>query len=313
MKTLITQITDCIEHSFNIRGKDLSKKIIVFPCGDVGIQIINIMKNIYGIEPAYLIDNHKYQFNSDIKEISFLDSIRREDYVLILASINRYIYIELKKLAMSYFASENILELESMNSIDINICNQTKQPKCGKYSYGPLCQNPFIESIGAFCSFADGTDVVLNHATDYITTSPFIYYDKSVSSFFPNYDDECNAPWYFSGVHPHAEHIKIRYCKIGNDVWLGKNVIITNGVSIGNGVIAGAGAVITKDVPDYAVVGGVPARIIKYRYTSKQIEALNKIAWWDWTDDEIRKRYDDLYLPIDRFIEKYVSTSKPTV
>lgn len=88
-------------------------------------------------------------------------------------------------------------------------------------------------------------------------------------------------------------------------MWLGRNVIVTNSANIGNGVIAAAGAVITKDVPDYAVVAGIPARIIRYRYTHEQIEALNRIAWWNWTDDEIRERFDDFYLPIEEFIRKY--------
>lgn len=98
---------------------------------------------------------------------------------------------------------------------------------------------------------------------------------------------------------------KLSKIKIGNDVWLGKNVIITNGVNIGNGVIAAAGAVITKDVPDYAVVAGVPARIIKYRYKEEQIKELNKIAWWNWSDDKNRECYEDFYLEIDVFIEKH--------
>lgn len=107
-------------------------------------------------------------------------------------------------------------------------------------------------------------------------------------------------------IEPKSDMIKKqRRMTIGNDVWLGRNVIITNSSNIGNGVIAAAGAVITKDVPDYAVVAGVPARIIKYRYTPNQIEALNKIEWWNWTDDEIRERYSDLYLPVDEFIRKY--------
>lgn len=88
-------------------------------------------------------------------------------------------------------------------------------------------------------------------------------------------------------------------------MWLGRNVIITNGANIGNGVIAGAGAVITKDIPDYAVVVGVPARIIYYRYNETQIEALNRIKWWDWTDEEIRERFEDFYIHIDEFIKKY--------
>ena len=93
--------------------------------------------------------------------------------------------------------------------------------------------------------------------------------------------------------------------RIGSDVWLGQNVLITNGADIGNGVIAGAGTVITKDVPDYAIAVGVPARVIRYRYLPDQIAALNRIKWWNWTDDEIRERFDDLYLPISEFITKY--------
>ena len=81
--------------------------------------------------------------------------------------------------------------------------------------------------------------------------------------------------------------------------------MITNGADIGNGAIIGAGSIVTKDIPDYAVAAGVPARIIRYRYTGEQIEALNKICWWDWSDEEIRSRYDDFFLPIEEFIEKY--------
>lgn len=94
---------------------------------------------------------------------------------------------------------------------------------------------------------------------------------------------------------------------IGNDVWLGKNVIITNYSNIGNGVIAGAGAVITKDIPDYAVVCGAPARIIKYRFSKKIIEELNAIAWWNWKDEDIVARWDDFQLDAVEFCEKYGS------
>lgn len=86
---------------------------------------------------------------------------------------------------------------------------------------------------------------------------------------------------------------------------MGKNVIITNYSNIGNGVIAGAGAVITKDVPDYAIVAGVPARIIRYRYDTEQIKKLNGIAWWDWPDDKIRNNYEDFFLDINSFIRKH--------
>lgn len=306
-KSFITQISECIEHIINKGGVELSKKIIIYPCGDIGIYAAGVMKSIYAVEPAYLIDNHKCKYSDNIHEVSFLENINTEEYVLLLASMNWDIYTELKETAEKYFPSDRIVELESMKFAGKE-SRKKVETKCGKYSYGPLCKHPFVESIGAFCSFAAGTDVVENHAMNYISTHPFVYY--SGSNLFDgwdrlSYDAYGDQDWYFPGVKPHAKYLKMRRARIGNDVWLGKNVIITNGAYVGNGVIAAAGAVITKDVPDYAVVAGVPARIIKYRYAPEQIEALNKIAWWDWSDDEIRDRFDDFYLPIEKFIDKY--------
>lgn len=180
------------------------------------------------------------------------------------------------------------------------------ETKCGKSSYGPLCNHWLVESVGAFCSFATGADVVENHAIGYISTHPFLYYGGSADMIHEKaWDDLKGERGYFEGVKPKGDNYKLEKVKIGNDVWLGRNVLITNSSNIGNGVIAAAGAVITKSVPDYAVVAGVPARIIRYRYTKEEIAALNRIAWWDWPDDKIRENYDDFYLDITEFISKH--------
>lgn len=184
---------------------------------------------------------------------------------------------------------------------------EKKYTLCGKYSYGPLCNHWLVKSVGAFCSFAPGSDVVENHAIEYISTHPFLYYGGENDMVHNRKWDEVRGEQgYFPDVKPKGNNYKLGKIQIGNDVWLGKNVIITNSANIGNGVVAGAGAIITKDVPDYAVVVGAPARIIKYRYSKEQIQALNRIAWWNWTDEKIRERYDDFYLDIETFIRKYL-------
>jgi hypothetical protein len=75
---------------------------------------------------------------------------------------------------------------------------------------------------------------------------------------------------------------------VGSDVWLCYEAVILSGVTIGDGAIVAAGAVVTKDVPPYAIVGGNPARLIRYRYPEEQRQALLDIRWWDWPEDEVR-------------------------
>ncbi len=92
--------------------------------------------------------------------------------------------------------------------------------------------------------------------------------------------------------------------KIGNDVWIGKGTIILPGVVIGDGVIIGAGSVITDNIPPYAIVCGNPGRVIKFRFTPEQIRTLLRIRWWEWDDDIVTKRREDMK-DIDLFIKKY--------
>ena len=83
------------------------------------------------------------------------------------------------------------------------------------------------------------------------------------------------------------------------------NVIILNGVTIGNGVTVAAGAVVTTDVPDYCMVGGVPAKIIKNKCTEEEKSVMNEISWWNWSKDSIDANQADFNLPISDFINKH--------
>lgn len=94
---------------------------------------------------------------------------------------------------------------------------------------------------------------------------------------------------------------------IGNDVWIGMNSIILNGITIGNGVTIAAGSVVTRSIPDYCVIGGVPAKIIKHKCAEDEKKIMNEIAWWDWKDQTIEELKSDFDLPIHEFISKHTS------
>ena len=111
---------------------------------------------------------------------------------------------------------------------------------------------------------------------------------------------ECVSSYPFKNRTPQKGGITI-----GNDVWIGMNVIILNGVTIGNGVTVAAGAVVTTDVPDYCMVGGVPAKIIKHKCTEEEKSVMNEISWWNWSKDSIDANQADFNLPISDFINKH--------
>ncbi len=288
-----------IKSAIEEKVKQGNRDFIIYPYGRAGMQTKEILNNCFGIQEAYIIDNKLSTYNNQIFPISILKQVDCTKFFILFACMDPELYNRLNNELSAYVPHNNIVDI-FQNLRD----KPFAKTMAGKYSYGPLCDHWLVEKIGAFCSTAYGADVVENHPVQYISTHPFMY-AGGTNDEWKYLNNNPAEPWFFPGITPHGFHYKRKRIIIGNDVWIGRNVLITNGSNIGNGVIAAAGAVITKDVPDYAVVAGVPARIIRFRYSSEQIKELNKIAWWEWPDDKIRYYYEDFYEDIDVFISRH--------
>jgi len=98
---------------------------------------------------------------------------------------------------------------------------------------------------------------------------------------------------------------EMRRVRIGHDTWIGHGAIVMPGVSIGDGAVIGSGAVVTKDIPDYTIAVGIPARVVRIRFTEKQIAQLKKIAWWDWPHSRLKDHLEKFCGSAEAFIEQF--------
>ena len=143
-------------------------------------------------------------------------------------------------------------------------------------------------SIGKYCSFAEDIQIICGgeHDTDWVSTFPFFDRFKQEKNY------HLKKPRFKGDI------------KIGNDVWIGQRVTILSGVTIPDGCVVAAGAVVTNSPAPYSIIGGIPAKVIKKRFSDDIIEKLLKIQWWDWDEETILNRTAEM-VDVEKFCEKY--------
>ena len=167
---------------------------------------------------------------------------------------------------------------------------QVLDSQIGDYTY--VSRNSIIKNtkIGKFCSI--GPNLVSGwgmHPTNGLSNAPMFYSSENLSNGM--------------SLSPDVKFKEEQEIRIGNDVFIGANVTILDGVKIGNGAIIGAGAVVSKNIPDYAVAVGCPIKIIRYKFESDKIEALQGIKWWDFKSKEELQLVEKYFFDIDSFIQ----------
>ncbi|MBD1544725.1 CatB-related O-acetyltransferase [Roseibium aggregatum] len=167
---------------------------------------------------------------------------------------------------------KNVISGSNISAGDYSYYNDTHEPerfqeKCVRYHFEFLGDRLVI---GKFCALATGVEFIMNganHAMTGFSTYPFHIFENGWEKGFD-----------FDTIAQGLRGDTV----VGNDVWIGTGATIMPGVTIGHGAIVGSKAVVASDVPDYAIVAGNPARVIRHRFDRATIDALLEIGWWDW-------------------------------
>lgn len=178
--------------------------------------------------------------------------------------------------------------------VEIGRGTRLAQSEFGDYSYCDRFCDIANTTVGKFANIAAFVRIgATDHPLDTASLHHFLYRSASYWE-----DAEDDAAWFAKR--------RARRTVIGNDTWIGHNAQVKPEVTIGHGAVVASGAVVTKDVPDYAIVAGVPAHIIRHRQPPEIAVRLIALAWWDWDHDRLRDALPDFRtLTAEAFLAKY--------
>ena len=274
------------------------RNIWIYGAG-IGGEIIQKVFGEYGIRISGYIDKRFREIDQkDGYKVKWIDSINHSsDFIVIsLRGVEQNIIDLCLKTG---FGIKDIYYIAAgtgnCNHSDIVIDGA----KIGRYSYGyeGLLDSGLLLELGRYCSVNRTAAIYRNHNISAITSYPMI------NPVFVDWDTHIECKEAIDGQSIYFEEYN-KPVSIGNDVWIGANVMIMPGTRIGDGAVLAGGAVVTKDVDDYCVVGGVPARPLKYRFKKEIIEKLMQIKWWNWEHKKIIRNIDCIY-DVERFIRRF--------
>ncbi len=202
------------------------------------------------------------------------------------------------KLSDTPFLHDNTKVIDSKLGHFVEIGEGTRilESTLGDYSYTDRYADIAYSTLGKFVNVA---------AFSRINPSEHPYQRASLHHFM------YRSSYYWADEEDEValfEWRRSRPVKIGHDTWIGHGAIVMKGVTIGDGAVIASHSVVTKDVPPYAIVGGVPAKFIKWRHPQKIAQRLIDLAWWDWDHETLRKALPDFRaLNVEAFLEKYAS------
>lgn len=298
----------CQEKLKNVKVKSEGKNIVVWGAFTGGAIVKETLEELHLTVQRFIDTAYVKKLEFENYPVESPDAVSPEDDFVIVALISFNYDIE-EHLHNHGFTNRDYLYIydnESYNKEDV----VWKNCKVGRYTYGYeelLEYYPLAIRIGRYCSINRTAKIWNNHPIGYVTTHPMLDYRmfyscdkqeerneycKKYGKFFDNVDFE-NSPLRKNDA-----------VTIGNDVWIGANVIILPGVTIGDGAVLAAGAVVTKDIEPYTIVGGIPASTIKKRFSDELIEKFLKIKWWNWSIQKIEDNIELFYQP-EIFVQKF--------
>ncbi|HEV7252286.1 MAG TPA: DapH/DapD/GlmU-related protein [Mesorhizobium sp.] len=169
-----------------------------------------------------------------------------------------------------------------------------REVSVGDFSYFEPDAEAIYAEIGKFSSVARHSRInALEHPTERLTTHKLSY--------------RPNEYFRFLGVDAEfRERRRAKKVRIGHDVWIGHGAVVMPGIAVGNGAVVGANAVVTRDVAPFAIVAGVPARMLRPRFPLRIAERIQRLQWWDWTHDRLAEAVPDMQrLPIEGFLDRW--------